>query len=72
MAVLHAGTLVGLGPHAEVLTAELIEEVFRVRAHISTHPGGRPLFAFDPLPTPIEPTDNSVNQRNPKPVSTAS
>ena len=68
VAVLDAGALVGLGPHAEVLTPELIEEVFRVRAHISTHPGGRPLFAFDPLATPIELTDNSFNQKKLSPV----
>lgn len=43
VAVLDAGRLVAVGAPDEVLTAELIETVFGVRAHIAPHPlTGRP------------------------------
>jgi iron complex transport system ATP-binding protein len=38
VAVLHQGRLVAVGEPAVVLTPELIEEVFGVRAHVGVHP----------------------------------
>ncbi|MDX2969182.1 ABC transporter ATP-binding protein [Kribbella solani] len=50
VAVLQSGRLVAEGPPLEVLTVDLIESVFEVRAHISTHPiHGRPHIAVAPL-----------------------
>ncbi|KPI06877.1 Iron-chelate-transporting ATPase [Actinobacteria bacterium OK074] len=46
--VLHAGTVVASGPPREVLTPELLAEVFGVRAAVVDHPlTGDPLIAFD-------------------------
>ncbi|GAA1718166.1 ABC transporter ATP-binding protein [Kribbella yunnanensis] len=50
VAVLDTGRLAACGPPAEVLTAELIEKIFGVRAHIGPHPlHGRPHIAVAPL-----------------------
>ena len=50
VAVLQCGRLVAAGPPRDVLTAELIERVFGVRAHIGPHPlHGRPHIAIAPL-----------------------
>jgi len=50
--VLVAGRLIADGPPDQVLTADLIGEVFGVRAHRLTHPGtGRVILAFDHLHT---------------------
>ncbi|GAA1943381.1 ABC transporter ATP-binding protein [Kitasatospora viridis] len=46
--VLHEGVLVASGTPREVLTPELLEEVFGVRAAVLEHPlTGDPLIAFD-------------------------
>ncbi|MEU9129391.1 ABC transporter ATP-binding protein [Kitasatospora sp. NPDC048540] len=46
--VLHQGALVASGPPREVLTPELLAEVFGVRAAVVDHPlTGDPLIAFD-------------------------
>ncbi|WP_404870459.1 ABC transporter ATP-binding protein [Kitasatospora griseola] len=46
--VLAGGTLVASGPPREVLTADLLAEVFGVRAAVTAHPlTGDPLIAFD-------------------------
>lgn len=46
--VLHDGAVVASGPPREVLTAELLAEVFGVRAAVVEHPlTGDPLIAFD-------------------------
>ncbi|GAB2719930.1 ABC transporter ATP-binding protein [Kitasatospora kifunensis] len=46
--VLHEGALVASGPPREVLTPELLEKVFGVRAAVLEHPlTGDPLIAFD-------------------------
>ncbi|WP_424892551.1 ABC transporter ATP-binding protein [Streptomyces sp. XH2] len=46
--VLHEGALVASGPPREVLTPELLSEVFGVRAAVVDHPlTGDPLIAFD-------------------------
>lgn len=48
-----AGRLSASGTPDTVLTPERIAECFGVRAHRWTHPGtGRPLLAFDEIPTP--------------------
>lgn len=53
VAVLREGRLVVCGKPEEVLTADLIAEVFAVRADRLAHPAtGRPHFAFSPLETP--------------------
>lgn len=45
--VLRAGRRVALGPPDEVLTPDLIREIFAVEAELIPHPrGGRPVFAF--------------------------
>ena len=50
--VLDRGGVVAAGPPREVLTPELVERVYGVRAHVLEHPGtGRPLIAFD-APSP--------------------
>ncbi|MFD4393249.1 ABC transporter ATP-binding protein [Kitasatospora sp. NPDC058397] len=59
--VLHRGALVASGAPREVLTAELLAEVFGVRAAVVEHPlTGDPLIAFDhrtpAAPTPAVPT----------------
>ena len=47
--VLDAGRVVADGPPREVLSPELVERVYGVRAHVLDHPStGRPLIAFDP------------------------
>ncbi|MEM9561748.1 MAG: ABC transporter ATP-binding protein [Actinomycetota bacterium] len=52
VAVLKAGSLVGCGTPGDVLTPDLIEEVFGVRASVGTHPDtGRAQFSFSPLQT---------------------
>ncbi|MEV7353449.1 ABC transporter ATP-binding protein [Kitasatospora sp. NPDC091276] len=54
--VLHRGALVASGAPREVLTAELLAEVFGVRAAVVEHPlTGDPLIAFDHR-TPAVPT----------------
>ncbi|MFE5587747.1 ABC transporter ATP-binding protein [Kitasatospora sp. NPDC056531] len=46
--VLHEGAVVASGPPREVLTPELLEKVFGVRAAVVEHPlTGDPLIAFD-------------------------
>ena len=50
VAVLQSGRLVAEGPPLDVMTVDLIESVFGVRAHIGTHPlHGRPHIAVAPL-----------------------
>ncbi|WP_110946315.1 ABC transporter ATP-binding protein [Streptomyces avicenniae] len=52
VAVLRAGRIVAQGPPADVLTPDLIHDVFGVRADVLAHPAsGRPLIAFSPLPS---------------------
>ncbi|KDN87707.1 putative ABC transporter [Kitasatospora cheerisanensis KCTC 2395] len=57
--VLAGGTLVASGPPREVLTPDLLAEVFGVRAAVTRHPlTGDPLIAFDhrtPADRPPEP-----------------
>jgi iron complex transport system ATP-binding protein len=59
LAVLRDGRIVAHGPPADVLTPELIGEVFGVTAHRIDHPAtGKPLIAFSPpdrAPTPAHP-----------------
>jgi iron complex transport system ATP-binding protein len=51
--VLKAGRVVAAGPTAEVLTTELVEEVYGVAAHRSTNPlTGRPTLHFGAAMTP--------------------
>ncbi|WP_049566273.1 ABC transporter ATP-binding protein [Streptomyces sp. SBT349] len=53
VAVMRAGRIVAHGPPADVLTPELIGEVFGVQAHLLSHPAtGRPLIAFSSQPPP--------------------
>ncbi|MGP3966319.1 ABC transporter ATP-binding protein [Streptomyces sp. 6N223] len=53
VAVMNQGRIITHGPPQEVLTPELIGEVFGVRAHRLSHPAtGRPLIAFSPRPSP--------------------
>ncbi|KAB8160300.1 ATP-binding cassette domain-containing protein [Streptomyces sp. 3MP-14] len=56
IAVLRDGRVTALGPPDDVLTPEVIHDVFGVRAHLLRHPvGGRPLIAFSddtPVVTP--------------------
>jgi iron complex transport system ATP-binding protein len=55
VAVLHDGRLVATGPPLEVLTPELIAEVFGVRAHVGRHPlSGRPHIALARLDPPTD------------------
>jgi iron complex transport system ATP-binding protein len=58
VAVMREGRIIAHGPPEEVLTPELIGEVFGVRAHRLRHPEtGRPLIAFSPLPqSPLSPS----------------
>jgi iron complex transport system ATP-binding protein len=52
VAVLQEGRLIATGEPDAVLTADLIAEVFAVRADRLTHPAtGRPHFALSPLPS---------------------
>jgi iron complex transport system ATP-binding protein len=56
IAVLDHGRVAAVGPPAEVLTPELIAEVFRVRAHVGPHPlTGRPHVAVTALDPPHGP-----------------
>ncbi len=56
VAVMQAGRIVAHGPPADVLTPELIGEVFGVQAHLLGHPvTGRPLIAFSPRPSSSSP-----------------
>ncbi|WP_448616622.1 ABC transporter ATP-binding protein [Modestobacter sp. URMC 112] len=48
--VLAGGRAVAGGPPAEVLTAELIGEVYGVRAQVHLGPHGRPTVVFEPAP----------------------
>jgi iron complex transport system ATP-binding protein len=51
--VLADGQLLAAGPPAEVLTPDLLRQVFKVAAHRTTHPiTGRPHFAFASLTAP--------------------
>ncbi|MGP4110811.1 ABC transporter ATP-binding protein [Streptomyces sp. 4N509B] len=61
VAVMSEGRIIAHGPPEEVLTPELIGEVFGVRAHRLSHPEtGRPLIAFSPLPpAPSDPSASS-------------
>ncbi|CUU54911.1 iron complex transport system ATP-binding protein [Parafrankia irregularis] len=62
--VLADGELLAAGPPADVLTPELLRQVFKVAAHRTIHPiTGRPHFAFaaltaPPAPRPAEPADH--------------
>lgn len=47
--VLSAGTVVAAGPPAEVLTPELIRQVYGVAAEIMPRAGAAPVIAFSPL-----------------------
>ena len=50
LVVLDAGRCVALGPPTEVLTPQLIRNIFDVEAELIPHPaGGRPVFSFQPL-----------------------
>jgi iron complex transport system ATP-binding protein len=54
LVVLCAGRVVAAGPPAEVLTAELIAEVFQVRAVVSSEaPDGRPAVRLLPVRRPV-------------------
>jgi iron complex transport system ATP-binding protein len=56
VAVMRQGLIVAHGPPEQVLTPELIGDVFGVQAHRLSHPAtGRPLIAFSPL-SPASPT----------------
>ena len=47
--LLSGGVVVATGPTAEVLTEDLLSEVFGVQVHLGTHPlTGRPLLSFAP------------------------
>ena len=47
--LLSSGAVVATGPTAEVLTEDLLSEVFGVQVHLGTHPlTGRPLLSFAP------------------------
>ncbi|MBA8823122.1 iron complex transport system ATP-binding protein [Saccharopolyspora lacisalsi] len=47
--VLDRGRIVAAGPPREVLTPEIVREVFGVRAHVVDHPGtGAPQLLFEP------------------------
>ncbi|MFE3329634.1 ABC transporter ATP-binding protein [Streptomyces sp. NPDC059176] len=60
--VLHAGTVVASGPPREVITPELLADVFGVRAAVAEHPlTGDPLIAFDHR-APAEQQDTTVPQ----------
>ncbi|MGW5572217.1 ABC transporter ATP-binding protein [Nocardia thailandica] len=49
--VLDRGRVVAFGPPGEVITADLVERVYRVRARIGTDPErGRPVVTFRPGP----------------------
>ncbi|NXY92973.1 ABC transporter ATP-binding protein [Streptomyces sp. BR123] len=51
--VLSAGRTAAAGPPAEVLTEQLLAEVYNVRTHITTHPRtGIPNIVYLPLDTP--------------------
>ncbi|NYI04693.1 ABC transporter ATP-binding protein [Allostreptomyces psammosilenae] len=66
VAVLHAGRIVAHGPPGEVLTAELLHEVFGVRAHLLPHPAtGKPLIAFSPAPSAHAPAGASKEHDTP-------
>jgi iron complex transport system ATP-binding protein len=61
--VLAAGRVVAAGPPADVLTSELVHDVYGVRAEVVTHPlTGRPLIAVAsagasaPVPAPVTAT----------------
>ncbi|WP_059008185.1 ABC transporter ATP-binding protein [Streptomyces specialis] len=56
VAVMKEGRVITHGPPDEVLTPELIGDVFGVRAHRLSHPEtGRPLIAFSSFPSPPSP-----------------
>jgi iron complex transport system ATP-binding protein len=58
--VLADGELVAAGPPEDVLTPELLRQVFRVRAHRGTHPvTGRPTFTFSSLAADPDPSQAS-------------
>ncbi|MEI5009246.1 ABC transporter ATP-binding protein [Streptomyces sp. PmtA] len=69
--VLHAGAVVASGTPREVITPELMAEVFGVRAAVVEHPlTGDPLIAFDhraPASGPSGPSDGSDGSRAPDP-----
>jgi iron complex transport system ATP-binding protein len=49
--VLRNGTVFAAGPTVEIITPQLVREVYGVRATVIEHPQtGRPLVAFGPLP----------------------
>lgn len=57
--LLSEGAVVSSGPTAEVLTEDLLSEVFGVQVHLGTHPlTGRPLLSFAP---PLLPTKEAVS-----------
>lgn len=62
VAVLSRGTLVAGGPPAEVLTPELVQEVFGVTATVVTHPRtGIPQLLYDLVPSDAAmPTDTAT------------
>ncbi|MDQ1598294.1 MAG: iron complex transport system ATP-binding protein, partial [Microbacteriaceae bacterium] len=48
--VLRKGTVFAAGPTVEIITPQLVREVYGVRATVIEHPQtGRPLVAFGPL-----------------------
>ena len=48
--MLRQGHAITCGPPAQVLTPDLIREIFAVEAQLIPHPsGGRPVFAFQRL-----------------------
>ncbi|ONK11098.1 ABC transporter ATP-binding protein [Streptomyces sp. MP131-18] len=54
IAVLHRGRIIAGGTPAEVLTPDLLREVFGVHAHLLSHPDtGKPLIAFSPGHEPV-------------------
>jgi iron complex transport system ATP-binding protein len=51
LVVLHNGRVVRAGPAAEVLTPEVIQDVYGVRADVTPHPEtGRPAITYHPPP----------------------
>ncbi|MFH8410350.1 ABC transporter ATP-binding protein [Streptomyces sp. NPDC018019] len=57
LVLLHDGRVIAAGPTADVLTAERLERVYRVRATIGKNADGGPDIRLDPLPRRCGPTE---------------
>jgi len=68
--VLAEGRLVAAGDPRDVLTADLVREVYGVDCAVLTHPRtGRPVIAFgDPVPGAASPADADPRTPRPEPV----